>query len=69
MTTFDEDKMGMTGKQILGVPPEKSSVALYPVELKAGRFLNPGDSYQRCCRKQYKKGISAPDRKQTGNPR
>ena len=45
MTTFDEDKMGMTGKQILGVPPEKSSVALYPVELKAGRFLNPGDSY------------------------
>ena len=46
MTTFDEDKMGMTGKQILGVPPEKSSVALYPVELKSGRFLNPGDSYQ-----------------------
>ncbi|MDQ1254664.1 MAG: putative transport system permease protein [Euryarchaeota archaeon] len=45
MTTFDEDKLGMTGKQILGVPPEKSSVALYPVELKAGRFLNPGDSY------------------------
>lgn len=46
MTTFDEDKMGMTGKQILGVPPEKSSVALYPVELKSGRFLNSGDSYQ-----------------------
>ncbi|MDD3042102.1 MAG: ABC transporter permease [Methanosarcinaceae archaeon] len=45
MTTFDEDKMGMTGKQILGVPPEKSSVALSPVELKAGRFLSPGDSY------------------------
>ncbi|MDI9394440.1 MAG: ABC transporter permease [Euryarchaeota archaeon] len=45
MTTFDEDKMGMTGKQILGVPPEKSSVALYPVELKSGRFLNSGDSY------------------------
>ncbi len=45
MTTFDEDKMGMTGKQILGVPPEKSSVALNPVQLKAGRFLDPGDSY------------------------
>jgi putative ABC transport system permease protein len=29
MTTFDEDK----------------SVTLYPVELKAGRFLTPGDSY------------------------
>jgi len=43
---FDEDKMGMTGKQILGVPPEKSSVALYPVELKSCRFLNSGDSYQ-----------------------
>ncbi|MDD2438663.1 MAG: ABC transporter permease [Methanosarcinaceae archaeon] len=46
MTTFDEDKMGMTGKQILGVPPEKSAIALSPVELKAGRFLHPGDSYQ-----------------------
>jgi putative ABC transport system permease protein len=46
MTTFDEDKMGMSGKQVLGVPPEKSSVALYPVELKGGRFLTPGDSYQ-----------------------
>ena len=46
MTTFDEDKMGMSGKQVLGVSPEKSSVALYPVELKAGRFLTPGDSYQ-----------------------
>ncbi len=32
--------------KVLGVPPEKSSVALYPVELKAGRFLTPGDSYQ-----------------------
>jgi putative ABC transport system permease protein len=45
MTTFDEDKIGMSGKHVLCVPPEKSGVALYPVELKAGRFLTPGDSY------------------------
>ena len=28
MTTFDEDKMGMTGKQILGVPPENPVLPL-----------------------------------------
>ncbi|MBN1133726.1 MAG: ABC transporter permease [Methanosarcinaceae archaeon] len=46
LTTFDEDQMGMSGKQIFALPPEKSRIALDPVKLKAGRFLEPGDTYQ-----------------------
>jgi len=46
MTTFDDDQLGMSGKQIFALPPEKSRIALHPVELKAGRFLQPGDRYR-----------------------
>ena len=45
VTLFDEDQFGMSGKQVLGVPPRKSRNVLEPVELKAGRFLTAGDTY------------------------
>jgi len=46
VTLFDEDQFGMSGKQVLGVPPRKSRNVLEPVELKEGRFLTAGDTYQ-----------------------
>lgn len=46
MMTFDDDQFGMSGKQVIGVAPEKSAKILYPVELKSGRFLEAGDTYQ-----------------------
>ena len=45
-TSFEEGHGGgMGGKQVMGIPPEKSKLALNPVTLQSGRFLQPGDKY------------------------
>ncbi len=45
MTSFEEGHGSMGGKQVMGVPPEKSKLAVNPVKLQSGRFLQPGDKY------------------------
>ena len=45
MTAFEEGHATMGGKQVMGIPPEKSKLAVNPVKLQSGRFLQPGDKY------------------------
>jgi putative ABC transport system permease protein len=53
--------MSMGGNQVIGIRPEKSQVALTPINLKAGRFLMRGDRYctviGSSIASQYKIGI------------